>query len=166
MNIESAKRLQWFLTTLINDELSATYLSGGSHPNPWQFSVEAVYRLKLCNLVDFDFDVLTKSDKSPNTTYDGLDDFCHHLTMVNPNDWGSNEIIWIDAQMHLTLNGRLLVEFYFEDFDTEKVNIPFIEHLEHIFAEHQVPWDDDNPIFPVDKSRLQQSNKKNTLSAQ
>ncbi|MFC0821368.1 hypothetical protein [Moraxella marmotae] len=155
MSIESAQQLQWFLTVLINDELSATYLSGGDHPNTWQFSVEAVYRLKLCDLVDFDFDVLTKSDKSPDTTYDGLDDFCRHLAMVDPDDWGADEIIWIDAQMHLTPKGRSLVEFYFKDFDSEhEINIPFIEHLERIFAEYQAPWNEQNPSFPVDISKL------------
>lgn len=151
MSFDSAKQLQWFLNVLIDNELSATYLSGGNHPNDWQFSVEAVYRLKLCDLVDFDFDVLTKSSESPNTTYDGLDDFCRHLTIVNPNDWGADEIIWIDAQMHLTEKGRSLVNFYFtrDNAWDEMINKEFIESLEMIFEQYGVPWNENNPTFPV-----------------
>ncbi|MPW80665.1 hypothetical protein [Moraxella catarrhalis] len=67
--------------------------------------------------------------------------------------------------MHLTPKGRSLIEYYFKDFDTEEINVPFIERLEHIFAEYQVPWDEENPRFPVDVSKLQQSSKKNTSSA-
>ena len=34
--------------------------------------------------------------------------------------------------MHLTPKGRSLIEYYFKDFDTEEINVSFIERLEHI----------------------------------
>ena len=160
MSIENAKRLQWFLNVLTSNAMEVVYLGGGYHPNSWQFAVEAAYRLKYCNLIDFSFDVLTKYEKLSNNTFDGLDDFCYHLSVTDPDDW--SYAVWIDAQMHLTPKGRSLIEYYFKDFDTEEINVSFIERLEHIFAEYQVPWDEENPRFPVDVSKLQQSSKKNT----
>ncbi|PKZ67746.1 hypothetical protein CYJ96_12105 [Moraxella osloensis] len=129
--------------------MAPTYLAGGNYPNAWQFAVEAVYRLKICELVDFDFDVLTKSEKFPDTTYHGLDDFCYHLSITEPNDWGC--LIWIDAQMYLTNKGRALTELYLQDFDNynEQINVYFIEKLEEIFSDYNVPWDEDRPIFPI-----------------
>ena len=152
MSLENAKRLQWFLNALTSSTMEVVYLSGDHHPNSWQFAVEATYRLKFCDLVDFSFDVLTRNRQLPDNTFDGLDDFCYHLSITDPNDW--NYDIWIDAQMHLTPKGRSLIDSYFKDFDTEKINVPFIEHLERIFAEYQVPWSEDNPTFPVNKSKI------------
>lgn len=163
MSIENAKRLQWFLTSLTGNALEVVYLGGGHHPNAWQFAVEAAYRLKFCDLVDFNFDVLTKNESLPDNTFDGLDDFCYHLSITDPNDW--SYAVWIDAQMGLTPKGRSLIERYFKDFDTEELNVPFIEDLERIFAGYQVPWDEENPRFPVNVSKLQQSSQKNTSSA-
>lgn len=160
MSIENAKRLQWFLNALTGNALEVVYLGGGHHPNAWQFAVEAVYRLKFCHLVDFGLDVLTKYENLSNNTFDGLDDFCHHLSITNPDDW--YQTTWMKTKSHLSSQGRSLIESYFKDFNTEELNVPFIEDLESIFAGYQVPWDEENPRFPVDVSKLQQSSKKNT----
>lgn len=147
MSVVSAMQIQWFLNVLIKNQLSSIYLTGG-HPNGWQFAVESIYRLKLCDLVDFDFDVLNKNDKYHDTTYNDLDDFCYHLSITHPD---GGELIWIDAQMSLTNKGYVLMDFYFKDFDNwdEKINIYFIEKLEQIFEEFNVEWDENNPKFPI-----------------
>ena len=37
-----------------------------------------------------------------------------------------------EDKTYLTSQGRSLIEYYFKDFDTEEINVPFIERLEHI----------------------------------
>lgn len=148
MNNINALNTQFFLNVLRDNEMSSIYLTERNNPNGWQFAVEIIYRLKLCDLVDFDFDVLNKNDKYYDTTYHGLDDFCYNLSITYPN---GGELIWINAQMHLTEKGRTLIEYYFKDFDNwdTKINIYFIEKLEQIFEEFHVEWDENNPIFPI-----------------
>ena len=84
------------LLVLTSDSMGTVYLTSGYHPNAWQFAVEAAYRLKYCNLIDFSFDVLTKDESLPDNTFDGLDDFCYHLSVTDPDDW--SYAVWIDAQ--------------------------------------------------------------------
>lgn len=151
MSTASALQIQWFLNVLVDNCMASAYLASDNHPKKWQFAVEAIYCLKSCNLVDFDFDVLHKSDQNPDSTYNNLNDFCYHLSMIHPDDWESG--IWIDAQLLLTPKGRLLVENYFCDFQDwdHKINQGFVEKLESIFERNQVPWNEDRPRFPVRK---------------
>ncbi|OOS04196.1 hypothetical protein SAMN02745664_1207 [Moraxella cuniculi DSM 21768] len=150
MNMSSfhATEAQWFLRVLITDPMSSIYVLRGS--GTWQFAVEFIYRIYSCGLTDFAFDVLTKSEQSPNTTYDGIEDFCYHLSITDPDDFES--IIWIDANIILTPFGRKLMEEYFKDSSKDwsnELNIPFIEKLEDIFTEHGLEWNLENPKFPV-----------------
>lgn len=144
----SALNTQFFLNILIQDELSCSFLLSNDNPNAWQFAVELIYRLKTCDLIDFSFDVLNKSLSSPDTTYSGLDDFCYHLSKTNPS---SDSNIWFDAQLSLTKKGQTLMSYYFKDFTNwdKEINIPFIDKLEEIFHNYNVPWDEDRPIFPI-----------------
>ncbi|WFF38094.1 hypothetical protein LU290_07455 [Moraxella nasibovis] len=161
MSTLNAERIQWFLNVLIDDGLCCAFLLTVGNPSPWQFSVEAIYRLVMCDIIIFDPDVLIKDPRCHETTYENIDDFCMQLSNSIPYE----DNIWYVSEASLTPKGRSLIELYFKDFDTEQINVPFIEHLERIFAEHQVPWDEENPRFPVDVSKLQQSSKKNTSSA-
>lgn len=146
---QDALEAQFFLNILVTDPVSSAYALGRSR-HQQQFAVDFIYRIYSCGLTDFAFDVLTKSEQSPNTTYDGIEDFCYHLSITDPDDFES--IIWIDANIILTPFGRKLMEEYFKDSSKDwsnELNIPFIEKLEDIFTEHGLEWNLENTKFPV-----------------
>lgn len=151
MNIKNAKDAQFFLNMLINDNYSSIYVLSGDDTNDWQFAVEFIYRLKVCDIICFSFNVLTKNKERPNTTYNGIKDFCYNLSITHPDDRSS--IIWIDADLILTEFGKELTDIHLKDFDvySGKINTKLIEHLEKIFEDNNVAWDENNPIFPVKK---------------
>lgn len=148
MNEINAIDTQQFLVVLLEDELPISFLLSINDKNSWQFAVEIIYRLVVCNIVEFYPDILLKDPKYPNETYHGIHDFCCHLSRSDPS---GDFNIWFNAQINLTDYGKKLVGSYFHNFDKwhTAINKKFIERLEGIFNENNVNWDENNPKFPI-----------------
>lgn len=119
----------------------------------WQETVEIIYRLFTLRWMEF--------WPQKEITDEDIWEYCQNLAYYNPNyDLESKgydfDVAWIYhwlTHINLTSEGEV---FYFKYFDPEVVNSAeddnavnptFIDHLESIFEENDMPWG--KIFFPV-----------------
>lgn len=159
MSQRAALATQEIFCSLYNEYFPINFLypiTDNPHWN-WQFTVEIIYRLYICSILQFEANEILI--KTHDWNYDGIDDFCQQLASKDPDDISAElSLEWFGHQVSLTHQGYCLIDKYFTENEiieinnysyTEGVKIEFIEYLESIFHQHGVPWDEDNPTFPI-----------------
>lgn len=148
MNKETAEEIQCSFEYLALDGYCPVFFTPqGSKCKKWQwqFAVEFIYRLLVCKLAILE--PIKFNTKKELSTY------CHKLAIQNPFSMGNNES-WYSGEIVLTKKGLDLVKQYipyvFEYGDVPfKLNNPFILTIESIFSDYEVPWEENNPLFPI-----------------
>lgn len=126
-----------------------------SLPNTWQFMVDLIYRLLICEIIQlFPANILIKRNE---LSFNGIEDFCYHLALQNPMDCATvfdEPCAWSGVSILLSDKGKNLIQQYFPITAVEYygqdlyLNIEFIEKLEHIFAINHVEFDG-NILIPI-----------------
>ncbi|MBH2124609.1 hypothetical protein [Neisseria bergeri] len=148
MNKETAEEIQCGFEYLAFDDLTPIFFAPlGREPQTWQwqFAVEFIYRLLVCELAilwPFTF------DKKQEIFL-----FCQEFAKQNPFGTENNEL-WYSGEITLTKKGLDLVKFYIPElFECEdlpfELNHSFILALESIFSDYEVPWEENNPLIPI-----------------
>lgn len=139
MNI-SDKDAIWFQWVLYQLTLTCEYpfnLIDENTQYKWQLVVDNIYRLYVCELIEFDCD--------------NIRNFCKKLAHDNPFDKENLLSIntnWWSVDICLTELGWKIFDKYFYNGKFEVLNIEFIEELQSIFNRHNVSFDN-KPIFDV-----------------
>jgi identified by metaGeneAnnotator len=146
MNLETAENIQCEFEYLALDAyFPMHFASHGQGNKDWQFAVEFIYRLLICQLAILE-PVNLETEKD-------ILGFCHKLAKQNP--FGKDNGVWYWGEIILTKKGLDLIIKYipeaFKEWNGKKfeLNTPFIKTLESIFIEHGVEWDENNPLFPI-----------------
>jgi hypothetical protein len=145
MPTEIALWIQEILLGLDGEEWGITYVTcrmsaiGKDDLERWQYSVDFIYRMLICDLMDV-HGFMECHDK-PSL----LDE----IRKVSPfEDLGG--FLWNGTQIHGTKRLDAMIRSYFpppEQHD-RKLNPAFVEALEAIFAENGVAWSD-TPLLPI-----------------
>jgi len=153
MNKETAEEIQCGFEYLAFDDLTPiSFAPLGREPQTWQwqFAVEFIYRLLICQLATLEpINFETKND---------ILDFCHNLAKQSP--FNNDNEVWYQGEIVLTKKGIDLIKEYipeaFEEWNGKKfeLNIPFIKTLKNIFVNYEVAWDENNPLFPIPMEKL------------
>ena len=139
MNIseKNAIWLQWVFHQLSLDCQYPFNLIDENTPQKWQLVVDFIYRFYVCDLIAFDCD--------------NIGNFCKKLSHDNPFDeenllsTGTN---WWNVDIYLTEQGQKIFDKYFHNKNFEVLNIGFIEELNSIFNNYNVPLVN-KPIFNI-----------------
>ena len=138
--------LQRHLTSLCEDDLSIGHFASGnidSVPDgtlsSWQLSVDVIYRALTCDLVAI-HEYIECHDKSS---------FFEAIRSRSPYD-GAGAVLWNGTLIYGTKKLEALARSFFSVFSQgwDDVNPAFIEALEAIFAENDVPWSG-KPLLPI-----------------
>ncbi|HEZ4979349.1 TPA: hypothetical protein WJH12_001284 [Neisseria meningitidis] len=146
MNLETAENVQCeFEYLALDGYFPMHFASHGQGNKDWQFAVEFIYRLLICQLATLEpINFETKND---------ILDFCHNLAKQSP--FNNDNEVWYQGEIVLTKKGIDLIKEYipeaFEEWNGKKfeLNIPFIKTLKNIFVNYEVAWDENNPLFPI-----------------
>lgn len=146
MNIKTAENIQCEFEYLVLDGyFPIHFASHGQERSDWQFAVEFIYRLLVCELAVLE-PVWFSSKKDIQT-------FCQSLARQNP--LSEKNDAWYRGEVVLAKKGLDLVRTHmpqaFEEWNGRpfQLNIPFMEALAAIFADYDVAWDENNPLLPV-----------------
>ncbi len=151
MNRDFAKKAQWFFELLMLDNMSAIYiLNGKNEIDDWQFSVDFIYRILTCKLAKLcsGFSEVDNNEFLDNE----IAEYCQELATYNPLD--NAEIPWIGCDISLTEYGVNVFHRCFSNnynLGNEEIclNYLFIETLERIFTDYNVPWDEKKFLIPI-----------------
>lgn len=142
---EIALWIQEILLGIDGEEWGITYVTcrmsaiGKDDLERWQYSVDLIYRMLICDLMDV-HGFMECHDK-PSL----LDE----IRKVSPfQDLGG--FLWNGTQIHGTKRLSALIRSYLPPPEQRdgKLDPAFIEALEKIFAENGVPWSD-KPLLPI-----------------
>lgn len=152
IDIRTANEIQYLFEYLYDEDYNALYLIPGDSSKlwGWQFTVEIIYRLYVCGLICiYPESILIKNDPY---SYDGIDDFCNQLAKNNPCAT-EQDLVWYGSDFYLSTKAYFLMDEYFPNTGNnlwdKDLNTAFIERLESIFEQYGVPWDENNPRFPI-----------------